>query len=253
MVRQLRRGERVETWLAKRADLERDEVIKWVPLASGPTAFLSGFLAEYGKLAEVLHRHVAALFEVGSTDTGGFVSLEHVEGPMLGEAIRGGIAVGRALNALAQAAMAVHSLHQAGIVHGGLSLENFRIRADESLVLTDFNVTRRVERQLASAELAPIPARRDFIALGGLLHAMLSGERSVADHATEGRGGEALRDESRLPVSLLPVQPLLDGLLGIAPERPIDDAQDVMLGLFALRDAFPLDSPGGGASRSRAA
>jgi CheY-like chemotaxis protein len=253
MVRQLRRGERVETWLARRPELGREEVIKWVPLASGPPAFLSGFLAEYGKLAEVLHRHVAALYEVGSTDAGGFVSLESVEGPTLGEAIRGGMAVGRGLNALAQAAMAVHSLHQAGIVHGGLSLENFRIRADESLVLTDFNVTRRVERQLASAELAPIPVRRDFIALGGLLHAMLSGERTVADHATEGRGGEALRDPSRLPVALLPVQPLLDGLLGIAPERPIDDAQEVMLGLFALRDSFPLDSPGGGAARPQAA
>lgn len=251
LVRLLRRGERVETWLAKRPELDREEVIRWVRLAGGVPAFLDGYLAEYGKLAEVLHRHVAALYEVGSTDTGGFVALEFVEGPTLGEAIRGGIPVGHALNALAQAAMATHSLHQAGIVHGGITLESFRFRADDSLVLVDFNASRRVERRLASAELAPIPARRDFIALGGLLHAMLSGERAIADHASEGHGGEALRAGSRLPVALLPVQALLDGLLGIAPEKPIDDAQDIMLGLFALRDAFPLD-PGASVSSQAA-
>jgi len=251
--RQLRRGERVETWLAKAEGSERLEVIRWVRLASVPPAFLDGFLKEYGKLAEVLHRHVAALHEVGSTDTAGFVALEYLDGPTLGESIRGGIAVGRALNAIAQACMAVHSLHQAGIVHGGLGLESFRFRSDESLVLADFNVTRRVERRIAAPSAEPLPARRDFAALGGVLHAMLTGERTVADRTTEGAQGESLREASRLPVPLLPVQSILDGLLGLAPERPMDDAQDLMLALFAIRESFPLDTPAGASASSRAA
>jgi class 3 adenylate cyclase len=251
--RQLRRGERVETWLAKHVETGRSEVIKWVRLASVPPAFLDGFLAEYGKLAEVLHRHVAVLYQVGTTDQAGFVALEFVEGATLGEAIRGGLTVGRALNALAQACMAVHSLHQAGIVHGALGLESLRFRGDDSLVLVDFNVTRHVERRLAAAELAPLPTRRDFAALGGLLHAMLTGERTLADRTTAGQAGEALRPDSRLPVPLLPVQPILDGLLGIAPERPMDDAQDVMLALFAIRESFPLETPAGGGARHEAA
>lgn len=252
--RQLRRAERVDTWLAKAEGTGREEVIKWVRLGTVPPAFLDAYLAEYAKLAEVLHRHVAALYEVGSTDAGGFAALEHVTGPALGESIRGGLPVGRALNALAQACMAVHSLHQAGVVHGGLGLESFRFREDDSLVLVDFNVTRRVELRLASPELARLAPRRDFAALGVLLHAMLSGERTLADLAGEGREGESLREASRLPVPLSPVQPVLDGLLGLAPERPMDDAQDVMLALFAIRDAFPLETNAApGAPRSRVA
>lgn len=251
--RQLRRGERVETWLAKAEGTGREEVIKWVRLATAPPAFIDLFLAEYGKLSEVLHRHVAVLHEVGTTNLGGFVALEHVEGPTLGEAIRGGLTVGRALNHLAQACMAVHSLHQAGIVHGGLVLESFRFRGDDSLVLTDFNVTRRVELKLASPEMASLPPRRDFMALGGLLHAMLTGDRALADRVHEGEAVDSLRDASRLPVPLLPVQPILDGLLGIPPERPIDEAQDVMLALFAIRESFPLDTPSGGVARPQAA
>ena len=251
--RLLRRGERVETWLAKAEGTNREEVIRWVRLSLVPPAFLDGYLSEYGKLSEVLHRHVAALYEVGTTDQGGFVALEYIDGPTLGEAIRGGLTVGRALNALAQACMAVHSLHQAGVVHGGLGLECFRFRGDDSLVLTDFNVTRRVELKLASPEFGGVARRRDFVALGGLLHAMLTGERALAERILEGGEGEALREGSRLPVPLLPVQSILDGLLGLAPERPMDDAQDVMLALFAIRESFPLETPAGGAMRPQAA
>lgn len=231
----------------------RPEVIRWVRLASVPPAFLDGFLKEYGKLAEVLHRHVAALYEVGTTDAAGFVSLEYLEGPTLGESIRGGLPVGRALNAIAQACMALHSLHQAGVVHGGLGLESFRFRNDESIVLTNFNVTRRVEQRLASPGALTLPPRRDFAALGGLLHAMLTGERTVADRATAGEEGEVLREASRLPLPLMPVQPIVDGLLGIPPGGALDDAQDVLLALFAIRDSFPLDTQSGAAASSRAA
>ena len=62
---------------------------------------------------------------------------------------------------------------------------------------------------------------------------------------------------SRLPVQLSPIQPCLDGLLGVGNQVPVDQAQDVLIALMAVRDIFPFDmraaapTPGAGGRGGR--
>jgi hypothetical protein len=50
-----------------------------------------------------------------------------------------------------------------------------------------------------------------------------------------------LFQSSRLPLPLSPLQPCLDGLLGIGSDQPFETAEDIMVGLLALKEVFPFD------------
>jgi len=78
-------------------------------------------------------------------------------------------------------------------------------------------------------------ARSDFHSLGRILHEMLTGENTLID------GASALFESSRLPLPLSPLQPCLDGLLGIGSDQPFEAAEDIMVGLLALKEVFPFD------------
>ncbi len=69
---------------------------------------------------------------------------------------------------------------------------------------------------------------------------MLTGEGSVP--ATPGDGwGEELFDVTRLPLPLSPLQPCLDGLLGVGSAQPVECAEDVLVELLVVKEVFPFD------------
>jgi len=173
-----------------------------------------------------------------------FVALEHVSGASLAEAMQRPLAVGVSLNCLAQACIALDALHQAGLVHGDLKLEHFSFRADGALVLTDFNVPRRVAAALGLQEQAPacpLSPRTDFLALGRILHALLTGDRLFLGPEFAAANPAELERRSRLAVQLSPIQPCLDALLGVDGQTAVDQAQDVLIALMGVRDIFPFD------------
>jgi hypothetical protein len=51
-----------------------------------------------------------------------------------------------------------------------------------------------------------------------------------------------LHGASRLPLPLSPLQPIVDGLLGIAGEQALQQAPDVLRALSGVRALFPFDS-----------
>ncbi len=249
--RRAKQSSSVDAFLAAHLQSERKELIEIVRLAAVPAAFVQAYLNEYRNLQKIEQRNIVSIYEVGQTDEAAFVALEPVAGGSLADALRRSLTIGVVLNCLAQACIALDTLHQAGIVHGDLRLEHFSFRADGALVLTDFNVTQRVSALLglqarASARRSAPPRveltpRADFLALGKMLHALLTGDRTLLGAKLVTADETELERASRLPVQLSPIQPCLDGLLGVGNQVPVDQAQDVLIALMAVRDIFPFD------------
>ncbi len=264
--RRLKQSSQAEAYLATHLASERQELVKVLQLAKVPAAFVEQYLIEYRRLLDIEQRNIAGAYEVGQTKDMAFVALEYIPGESLATALRRHVAIGTALNATAQACLALDTLHQAGIVHGSLRLEHFLFRDDGALVLVDFNVTDRVSAMLglpglsaasasSSSSLSDAKPRTDFLALGKILHALATGETTLLSGELAGAGEAQLRLASRLPLPLSPLQPCLDGLLGVGNQAPWDQAQDVLVALLSLRDIFPFDmragSLGAGALRRR--
>jgi class 3 adenylate cyclase len=253
-----------DAYLATHLASGRKEFIEISVLSAASNAFVEAYLNEYRKLQKIEQRNIASVYEVGQTKDLVFVALEYVSGGSLADALRRSLTIGVALNCLAQACIALDALHQAGIVHGNLRLEDFSFRDDGALVLTDFNVTQRIGALVRSPgraivrRSAPLRVeaspRADFVALGRMLHALLTGDRMALGKLAAGDDA-ALERASRLPVQLSPIQPCLDGLLGVGHQAPVDQAQDVLIALMTIRDVFRFDmrpaAAGGGMDRTR--
>ena len=139
------------------------------------------------------------------------------------------------------------------------------------LALADSNVTNRVSDALGlappaatsihrSQEARASPsisgARMDFRSLGRILHAMLIGDVALLPGPHDAALTEKIVDATRLPLPLSPLQPCLDGLLGIGSARPVERAEDVLVELLGLKEVFPFDirqagTGGGPHSRER--
>ncbi len=142
--RRAKHSSSADAYLATHVQSGRKELVEVIPLTTASSAFVETYLNEYRKLQKIEQRNIASVYEVGQTNELTFVALEYVGGGSLADALRRSLTIGVALNCLAQACIALDTLHQAGIVHGNLRLEHFSFRADGALVLTDFNVTSRV-------------------------------------------------------------------------------------------------------------
>jgi serine/threonine-protein kinase len=240
--------------MALHVPTDREEVVKTLRLRDLPHTFIERYLDEYRKIAGLEQRNVLTVFEVGQTADVAYVSTEFLAGGSLIDAIRKKLPVGLALNCLAQMCLALDAIHGLGIVHGALRARHFLFREDRVLVLADFNATQRVSESLgllqSQVDVRTDPrqqehgvggTRADFLALGRILHEMVTGETSLSGGPAEGARAEELFKASRLPLPLSPLQPCLDGLLGIGSAEPFERAEDVLVGLLGLKEIFPFD------------
>ena len=255
VARRIGAGTLVTTYVTLHLPTDREEVVKMVRLRELPPTFVDAYLEEYRKLSALEQRNVVTVYEVGQTQEGGYVALESLAGGELTEAIRKKLPVGLALNCLAQMCLALDAVHDLGVFHGALRAEHFLFRQDRVLVLADFNVTERVSDALGFAYPGAngIARRRqtralsssagphfDFQALGRILHAMLTGDTSIIAGTADNWRGDKLFNATRLPLPLSPLQPCLDGLLGLG-SHSVERAEDVLVELLAVKDVFPFD------------
>jgi len=256
VTRKIGSGASVTTYAAVHLPTDREEFVKVARLRELPPRFVDAYLEEYRKLSELQQRNVVSVYEVGRIPEGAFVAFESLAGGPLSEAIRRKLQVGLALNCLAQMCLALDAIHELEIFHGALRAEHFLFRQDRVLVLADFNTTERVNDSLGLAysgtngvlrrrttRTAPRRAgpQLDFHALGRILYAMLTGDTSLITGSGEEWRADNLFNATRLPLPLSPLQPCLDGLLGMAAHS-IERAEDVLVELLAVKDSFPFDT-----------
>jgi class 3 adenylate cyclase len=248
IARRLGQGEQVTTYMTLHVPSDREEAVKTVQLAQVSPEFVEGYLDIYRRIEGIGQRNVVAVYEIGRTNDIAFVATEWLPGSSLADMIRKKMSIGVALNQLVQMCLAIDSIHDLGMYHGALRAEHFLLRDERVIVLTDFNASARVYATLSESEDAEKRApeeefaagvRSDLRALGLILLAMLTHDTSLAESALSGNVPSAtLREASRLPLQLSPLQPCLDGLLGVGVGEPFQRAQESLAELVAVKDLW---------------
>ncbi len=180
-------------------DRELDEIVA-IKLLRKELAAAEGMLERFRrevKLARrVTHRNVARTFDIGEHGGDRFLTMELVEGEMLGALLarRGRVSPREALRIGVDVCAGLAAAHAAGVLHRDLKPENVILSRDGRAMITDFGIARAVtESELGRtvggivgtpAYMAPeqvegaidLDGRTDLYALGVMLFELLSGE-----------------------------------------------------------------------------
>ncbi|MBN8727287.1 MAG: serine/threonine protein kinase [Xanthomonadales bacterium] len=253
LLRQLGRGGTATVYLALQESVAREVALKLMsPALLADAEFGARFLREARIAAQLHHRHVVGIHDVGCADDHHYIAMEYLGGgPVVarGAAAR---ALPFALRVTREIASALHYAHQKGFVHRDVKPDNILLRDDGSAVLTDFGIARaldiaaRVTRTGAvigtphymSPEQArgrEVDGRSDLYALGIVLHEMLLGR--VPYHADDALAIGIMHLTEplpTLPARLAPVQPLLDRLLAKQPEERFQTGEEVVAAISRL-------------------
>lgn len=187
-IRRLGHGGLAEVWLAYDLELSRQVAIKFPK-----KAHLTKFLDEARILARFDHPGIVPVYEIG-TD---YIVMAFIDGVPLDQA---GLSLEESLEAIRQAARAVHHAHAHGILHGDLKPGNILLRRDPAAprglraTVVDFGISQglvELNERLAAGERVGTPAymapellreggpaidhRCDSFALAATLHTLLTG------------------------------------------------------------------------------
>jgi serine/threonine-protein kinase len=241
------------------------------------------FQHEAQVLSRLQHNSIVQIIEYGELPNGWpFLAMEYVDGPNLDQVIEAGgpMALGPALEVLAQIAEALDYAHRQNVIHRDLKPANVLLRAGDvrQVKVIDFGLARTVsagalsrltaEGQMIGSPLYMAPEQADgqlevtgavdAYALAGVAYTLLSGKppfadlpllRLIAAHATE----EPERLSARCPWLQLPrlLDQLLFASLAKEPEaRPHIDELASHLSRLARAAA---DEPGPAAREALAA
>ena len=158
--------------------------------------FTERFRVEARTMATINHPGVVDIYDYGSDNAAGaYLVMEYVEGDALSRTLSrvGRLTPARTMALVAQAADALHTAHEKGIVHRDVKPGNLLVRPNGTLVLTDFGIARSAgAAQLTQAgsvlgtasyispEQAmgqPATLLSDIYALGVVAYQCLSGRR----------------------------------------------------------------------------
>jgi len=215
---------------------ERQVALKVLdPELAGRPGFLHRCVDEIATVSRLGHRAIVPVHEVATRGDLTYVSMRLVRGGTLRDLLgRRPLDVRSALDIVHEVAGALHTAHEAGVVHQDLKPSNVLVDADGSILVGDFGLT----PVLPGAE----PDRRtDVHALAQLMLEMLTGTGSRRAGGPELPAGmdrvlfRALdADPARRPATVVE---LLDGLDDGSPARASGWARDQ---LPALIEAAPL-------------
>jgi serine/threonine-protein kinase len=181
-------------------DRELDEVVALKMLKKQIAAtegILDRFRREVKLARRVTHGNVARTFDIGEHAGAKFLTMEFIDGEMLGAMLvrRGRLRIGEVARIGRDLCAGLSAAHAAGVIHRDLKPANVIIARDGRAVITDFGIARALKQDEATqtaagnvvgtpAYMAPeqlegakdLDARTDIYALGAMLFELLAGE-----------------------------------------------------------------------------
>jgi serine/threonine-protein kinase len=134
-----------EVWRGTDEVLGRTVAVKiMLPALLDEPGFAERFRAEARTMARLRHPGVVDVYDYSSDSTTAFLVMEYVDGDPLSRTLGrvGRLTAARTMALVAQAADALEAAHASGIVHRDVKPGNLMVRADGTLVLTDFGISR---------------------------------------------------------------------------------------------------------------
>jgi DNA-binding NarL/FixJ family response regulator len=252
-VRLIGQGAMSRVYLAERAENGQTVVLK---ILDGQLAkhdeTLQRFVREAAIVSEIDSPYVVKIYEQGFTNRDGYIAMEFFARGDLKARVEHGISIEDARLYALHIAYGLDAIHGVGIIHRDLKPANIMFRADGSLALADFGISKRVENttELTVAGsvigsphyLSPeqgqafaVDHRTDLYSAGVVLYEMLTGGRPfVGDSVSAIIYQHIHTDVPRLPEELEQFQPVIDRLMAKSREERYQSALELAIELRAL-------------------
>ncbi|MFZ0217578.1 MAG: YceI family protein, partial [Candidatus Dormiibacterota bacterium] len=241
-------GDGTVVYRALEHPLERQVALKLLdPRLTDQRGFLERFVEQLATINALDHPRVVPVYEVATRTGVTYLSMRLYRGGALAQQLAlGPPDLHTALRILHDIAGALHSAHEAGVVHGNLKPSNVLIDTDGSAHVVDFGLSRLGGRPDAGtlAHLAPeqmlgrpADARTDVHGLALLLLEMVTGDR-LRPRA------EAAIDPGQWRALTLP--PGLESVLRLALARSPDERPQTVDELLDLLAPIPWGAPPAG-------
>ncbi len=246
-------------FLALDRDSGKQVALKVLPTdRTSDNTILSAFIKEVRTAAQVDHRNVARVLDLGYSSGTHFVVSEYVAAPTLDKALaeNGPLAPDRAAQIVAQVALALRHAHERQLYHRDIKPANIAVAPDGHVKLLDLGLTHMLEnpwkhvtKRIKTTEyaeeidhVAPEQAwgnepdgRSDLYSLGSTLYALLTGRSPFPGLATEKMAERQVKDIPN-PCDINPKVPRQLGELVVKlgarePARRFQSASELLVAL----------------------
>jgi CheY-like chemotaxis protein/tRNA A-37 threonylcarbamoyl transferase component Bud32 len=210
------------------------------------TRALARFMEEYTLVERIQTRHVARVYDHGTSEEHAYLVMEFFEGGDLMKRLGGkALAAPECMRIFRELMMALGDIHEKGILHRDLKPQNLMFRNDGSLAIVDFGIAKHIDAAdlTGQGEILGTPRymspeqvqgkaldlRTDIYSAGVLLFHMLTG-RHLYDGATavEVALHHLNTPPQSLPEGLSQYQRLLDKLLDKDRDARFRNADEVL-------------------------
>jgi serine/threonine protein kinase len=189
LAREIGSGAMGVVWAARDLDLDREVALKLIRSSGRSLRELRGrLLGEARAMARLSHANVVAVLDVGTTDDGLFITMEHLDGGTLAEWLE---AAPRAwpevVEKFIEAGRGLAEAHRAGLVHRDFKPENVLLGRDGVARVADFGLAMPAGQPHADEVLEPGTSERKVTeegvlvgTLGFMAPEQLLGQRATA-------------------------------------------------------------------------
>ncbi len=195
IVRKIDQGSMSKVYLVERENSEQIFALKVLDIKnSSGYSVVERFVLEAELISALDSPFVVKIYEHGLTDDYGFIVMEFLSRGDLKQRMDAYISPESAVTYLMQIASGLDAIHEAGIMHRDLKPANIMFRGDDSLVLADFGISKKIDsnKQLTTmgqvmgtpnymspeqGEGKVVDIRTDLYSAGIIFYKLLTGER----------------------------------------------------------------------------
>jgi eukaryotic-like serine/threonine-protein kinase len=221
------------------------------------------FVREAEIIAGIDNPYVVKVYDQGFTPDYGYISMEFFQHGDLKQRLEQGFPLHAAIQHMRGIAKGLQAIHAEDVIHRDLKPGNIMFRADDSLALADFGISKRLDDTLDLTAIsgvvgtpsyispeqalgAAVDPRSDLYSAGVIFFELLTGRKPFRSDSAAGLVYQHLHAPApRLPAALAPVQPIIDILLAKNPADRFNSAGELLDSLEHWLPAnFGHDGPG---------